>query len=174
MHPCFLANRPCPFPRPKTGLEMAPGDIAFKSNFATLDATSRTVLRRRADRRFEDVGPTLCAALNGLRLPSFPQVHVCLCLGGGRLGGKGADKIVRRWLVQMECSPCGCFTRLPLLPWNFHPLAYPASLPCMLACLLYRAVLRRRAARRERQVCHGAPVRRCCAGPRPERPDQRH
>jgi hypothetical protein len=53
---------------------MAPGDIAFKSNFATLDPGSGVVLRRRADRRFEDLGPVLCAALDGLRLPSFPQV----------------------------------------------------------------------------------------------------
>lgn len=55
------------------GLDMAPGDIAFKSNFATLDIATQMVLRRRADRRFEDVGPTLCAALDGLCLPSFPQ-----------------------------------------------------------------------------------------------------
>ena len=47
------------------GLHMAVGDIAFKSNFATLDPVSRVVLRRRADRRFEDVGPLLCAALDG-------------------------------------------------------------------------------------------------------------
>ena len=60
---------------------MAPGDIAFKSNFATFDAASGIVLRRRADRRFEDLGPLLCAALDGLRLPSFPQV--------GRAGGGG-------------------------------------------------------------------------------------
>lgn len=112
-----------------TGLDMAPGDIAFKSNFATLDPASGIVLRRRADRRcaargrqqgcfcrpargvvplalgtcnhltcpsrapvllllvippapcpcalrrFEDLGPVLCAALDGLRLPSFPQAR---------------------------------------------------------------------------------------------------
>jgi 2,3-diphosphopglycerate-independent phosphoglycerate mutase len=52
---------------------MAPGDIAFKSNFATLDPQAGIVLRRRADRRFEDLGPVLCAALDRLRLPSFPQ-----------------------------------------------------------------------------------------------------
>ena len=44
---------------------MAPGDIAFKSNFATLDPVRRVVLSRRADRRFEDEGPLLCAALDG-------------------------------------------------------------------------------------------------------------
>ena len=47
------------------GIDMAPGDIAFKSNFATLDPASNIVLQRRADRRFEDLGPVLCAHLNG-------------------------------------------------------------------------------------------------------------
>ena len=67
---------------------MAPGDIAFKSNFATLDPGTGVVLRRRADRRFEDLGPQLCAALDGLRLPSFPQARR---LGAGRReqGGEG-------------------------------------------------------------------------------------
>jgi 2,3-bisphosphoglycerate-independent phosphoglycerate mutase len=64
------------------GLDMAPGDIAFKSNFATLDVATQTVLRRRADRRFEDVGPTLCAALDGLCLPSFPQACEPFCGAG--------------------------------------------------------------------------------------------
>ncbi len=47
------------------GIDMAPGDIAFKCNFATLDTTNKVVIKRRADRHFEDVGPILCAALNG-------------------------------------------------------------------------------------------------------------
>ncbi len=47
------------------GIAMAPGDIAFKCNFATLDTDTGIVISRRADRRFEDVGPVLCAALNG-------------------------------------------------------------------------------------------------------------
>jgi len=55
------------------GLHMDPGDIAFKSNFATLDEGSGIVTSRRADRRFEDLGPVLCADLDGLPLPSFPQ-----------------------------------------------------------------------------------------------------
>ena len=61
---------------------MAPGDIAFKCNFATLESSPSgdggdgkyVVLRHRADRRFDDLGPALCAALDGLRIPSFPQV----------------------------------------------------------------------------------------------------
>ena len=64
------------------GLSMAPGDIAFKCNFATLESSPSgdggdgkyVVLRHRADRRFDDLGPALCAALDGLRIPSFPQV----------------------------------------------------------------------------------------------------
>ena len=47
------------------GLPMSPGDIAFKSNFATVDDASGIVLHRRADRRFEELGPVLCAALDG-------------------------------------------------------------------------------------------------------------
>jgi 2,3-diphosphopglycerate-independent phosphoglycerate mutase len=58
------------------GLDMAPGDIAFKSNFSTLDAATGIVTARRADRRFEHVGPVLCAALDGLKLPSFPECSV--------------------------------------------------------------------------------------------------
>ena len=47
------------------GIDMAPGDIAFKCNFATLDTATGMVIKRRADRHFEDVGPVLCAALDG-------------------------------------------------------------------------------------------------------------
>jgi 2,3-bisphosphoglycerate-independent phosphoglycerate mutase len=54
------------------GLAMAPGDIAFKCNFATLDPATGLVLQRRADRRFEHLGPELCAALDGLALPLHP------------------------------------------------------------------------------------------------------
>ncbi|KAH1238568.1 2,3-bisphosphoglycerate-independent phosphoglycerate mutase 1 [Glycine max] len=72
------------------GLAMSPGDIAFKlyrnalpiqlwvasSNFATLDEKTGIVTSRRADRHFEEEGPILCAALDGLKLPSFPQYEV--------------------------------------------------------------------------------------------------
>ncbi|KAF2074108.1 hypothetical protein CYY_004593 [Polysphondylium violaceum] len=58
------------------GLEMRPGDIAFKSNFATMDKTTGIVTSRRADRNFEHLGPTLCEYLTGLKLPSFPQYQV--------------------------------------------------------------------------------------------------
>lgn len=47
------------------GLPMAPGDIAFKSNFATLNVETGIVEKRRADRQFEHLGPTLCDALDG-------------------------------------------------------------------------------------------------------------
>lgn len=58
------------------GLAMSPGDIAFKSNFATLDEKTGVVTSRRADRHFEEEGPILCAALDGMKLPSFPQYEV--------------------------------------------------------------------------------------------------
>jgi 2,3-bisphosphoglycerate-independent phosphoglycerate mutase len=37
----------------------------FKSNFATLDTETGIVLSRRADRRFEELGPVLCDHLDG-------------------------------------------------------------------------------------------------------------
>ncbi|XP_028769443.1 uncharacterized protein LOC114726891 [Neltuma alba] len=58
------------------GLAMSPGDIAFKSNFATLDQKTGIVTSRRADRHFEEEGPILCSALDGMKLPSFPQYEV--------------------------------------------------------------------------------------------------
>ncbi|KAJ4460306.1 putative bisphosphoglycerate-independent phosphoglycerate mutase [Paratrimastix pyriformis] len=61
-----------------SGLDMEPGDIAFKSNFATLDPATNVVLLRRADRNFEEIGPILCAALNGIKLPNFPDVEVAV------------------------------------------------------------------------------------------------
>ncbi|KAM9965603.1 hypothetical protein ACTFIR_005774 [Dictyostelium discoideum] len=58
------------------GLDMQPGDIAFKSNFATIDKSSGIVISRRADRNFEHLGPTLCDYLTGIKLPSFPNYRV--------------------------------------------------------------------------------------------------
>lgn len=58
------------------GLAMSPGDIAFKSNFATLDEKTGVVTSRRADRHFEEEGPILCAALDKMKLPSFPEYEV--------------------------------------------------------------------------------------------------
>ncbi|CAN1241344.1 2,3-bisphosphoglycerate-independent phosphoglycerate mutase 1 [Linum perenne] len=58
------------------GLSMSPGDIAFKSNFATFDEKSGIVTSRRADRHFEEEGPVLCKALDGMKLPSFPEYEV--------------------------------------------------------------------------------------------------
>uniref|UniRef100_A0A0D6QXB3 Metalloenzyme domain-containing protein n=1 Tax=Araucaria cunninghamii TaxID=56994 RepID=A0A0D6QXB3_ARACU len=58
------------------GLAMSPGDIAFKSNFATWDEKTGIVTSRRADRHFEEEGPIFCAALDGMKLPSFPEYEV--------------------------------------------------------------------------------------------------
>eukprot|EP00823_Brevimastigomonas_motovehiculus_P001397 TRINITY_DN11918_c0_g1_i1.p1 TRINITY_DN11918_c0_g1~~TRINITY_DN11918_c0_g1_i1.p1 ORF type:complete len:484 (-),score=52.83 TRINITY_DN11918_c0_g1_i1:428-1879(-) len=81
------------------GLEMDVGDIAFKSNFATLDPETRIVLRRRADRKFHEWGTALCRDLTGLPIPAFPDVHVDIRYAtehrcGVRLRGKGlSDEI---------------------------------------------------------------------------------
>lgn len=58
------------------GLAMAPGDIAFKSNFATIDENTGIVTSRRADRHFEEEGPILCAALDRMKLPSYPEYEI--------------------------------------------------------------------------------------------------
>eukprot|EP00741_Cyanophora_paradoxa_P007660 tig00001164_g7409.t1 len=58
------------------GLPMSAGDVAFKCNFAYVDDETEIVVKRRADRNFEGLGPELCAALDGLPLPSFPQHRV--------------------------------------------------------------------------------------------------
>ncbi|KAI4387852.1 hypothetical protein MLD38_000246 [Melastoma candidum] len=57
-------------------LAMSSGDIAFKSNFATMDEKTGIVTSRRADRHFEEEGPIFCAALDELKLPSFPEYEV--------------------------------------------------------------------------------------------------
>ena len=58
------------------GLRVDAGDIGFKCNFATLCEASGVVVARRADRHFEAEGPVLCRALDGLRLPGFPELEV--------------------------------------------------------------------------------------------------
>ncbi|KAI9175774.1 hypothetical protein H9P43_006138 [Blastocladiella emersonii ATCC 22665] len=82
------------------GLDMRPGDVAFKSNFAVLDTATGVVVSRRADRHFEGVGPDLCAALDGLKLPNFPEIEVAVKYAtehrcGVRLRGPGlSDEIL--------------------------------------------------------------------------------
>jgi 2,3-bisphosphoglycerate-independent phosphoglycerate mutase len=41
-----------------------------------VDDQTEVVTSRRADRHFEHAGPILCASLNGLKLPSFPEYKV--------------------------------------------------------------------------------------------------
>jgi 2,3-bisphosphoglycerate-independent phosphoglycerate mutase len=48
----------------------------MQSNFATLDESTGVIVSRRADRHFEEEGPILCAALDGMKLPSFPEYEV--------------------------------------------------------------------------------------------------
>jgi 2,3-bisphosphoglycerate-independent phosphoglycerate mutase len=55
------------------GLPMEAGDVAFKCNFATANA-SGTVLRRRVDRDFGRWGIPLCDYLCQAKLKAFPEV----------------------------------------------------------------------------------------------------
>ncbi|GJP35993.1 hypothetical protein CLOM_g20534 [Closterium sp. NIES-68] len=60
------------------GIPMQPGDIAFKSNFAVIDEATGVVVKRRADRHFEEEGPILCRHLDGLKIPGFPDYQVSI------------------------------------------------------------------------------------------------
>ena len=80
-----------------SGLAMEVGDVAFKSNFATM--RDGVVVKRRADRRFHEWGIPLCAALDGMRLPSFPDVSVSVRYAtehrcGVRLRGPGLSDCI--------------------------------------------------------------------------------
>jgi 2,3-diphosphopglycerate-independent phosphoglycerate mutase len=104
------------------GLCVGKGDVAFKCNFATCDASSNIVLKRRADRDFEREGPVLCEALDGLKLDEkrFPGCgvevryateHRCgvVVCGGGGVGGlsdaiTGTDPL-RDGLPLLRCEP---------------------------------------------------------------------
>lgn len=97
------------------GLSMKPGDIAFKSNFAYMDDQS-IVLHRRADRRFHEWGKPLCEALDGLKLPNYPDVDVSVRYAtehrcGVRLRGDGlSDEIsgtdpLKDGRLLLKCMP---------------------------------------------------------------------
>lgn len=58
------------------GMPMEAGDIAFKSNFSTMYGD--IVKYRRCDRHFEHEGPILCHDLDGIAIPGFPEVSVCV------------------------------------------------------------------------------------------------
>ena len=58
------------------GLDLSPGDIAFKSNFAYFDETTKIIERRRVDREFPKWGIDLCQAIDGLKIPGFPEHQV--------------------------------------------------------------------------------------------------
>ena len=68
------------------GIAMAPGDVAFKSNFATLDLQTSIVLQRRVDRKFEEEGPTLCSALDGARSAVHVWCSRAACQQSGAIG----------------------------------------------------------------------------------------
>jgi len=62
-----------------SGLSMAVGEIAFKSNFAYMDLKTGVVERRRVDRTFPEWGKPLCETLTGMQIPGFPD-HSVACM----------------------------------------------------------------------------------------------
>jgi 2,3-diphosphopglycerate-independent phosphoglycerate mutase len=82
------------------GMDMLPGDIAFKSNFAHVsEADGSTVLLRRVDRDFPAWGVPLCAHLDGMPVPGFPDVGVAVRFAtehrcGVRLRGPGLSDAI--------------------------------------------------------------------------------
>ena len=61
-----------------SGLTMAVGEIAFKSNFAYMDLETGVVERRRVDRTFPEWGKPLCEVLTGIEIPDYPD-HSVVC-----------------------------------------------------------------------------------------------
>ena len=62
-----------------SGLEMNPGDIAFKCNFASMDLDSGIVNLRRVDRNFPEWGLPLISYLNShLKIPGYPDHTVVI------------------------------------------------------------------------------------------------
>ncbi|XP_026391598.1 uncharacterized protein LOC113287133 isoform X2 [Papaver somniferum] len=51
-------------------------DTVYISNLATLDEKSVVVTSSRADKHFEEDIPILCAALDKLKLSTFPEFEV--------------------------------------------------------------------------------------------------
>lgn len=60
------------------GCSMAAGDVAFKSNLATIDDATGVVTARRVDRSFEEEGPALCTHLNGALPQQRCPAHTCV------------------------------------------------------------------------------------------------
>lgn len=63
-----------PFEALGLGMKLKPNDIAFRCNFATIDATG-TVKDRRAG-RYIDEAKELASAVNGIRLTTKPRVDI--------------------------------------------------------------------------------------------------
>ncbi|OQR97196.1 2,3-bisphosphoglycerate-independent phosphoglycerate mutase [Thraustotheca clavata] len=59
------------------GLDMNPGDVAFKCNFATIDPSTNIVTLRRVDRNFHEWGKDLCDYVNEIEMPcGYPGIRL--------------------------------------------------------------------------------------------------
>ncbi|KAL4460293.1 hypothetical protein ABPG74_000044 [Tetrahymena malaccensis] len=58
------------------GLHMDCSDIAFKCNFAHMEAETRIVKMRRVDRDFDKWGLPLIDYVNGMKVPEYPEHHI--------------------------------------------------------------------------------------------------
>lgn len=86
------------------GCAMAPGDVAFKCNFACLDGEdAEVVAARRVDRSFEAEGPRLCESLDGAPWQRLVRVQGAVGAAMAQLpvqcrrgGVRSADRLVHR------------------------------------------------------------------------------
>ena len=97
------------------GIELNPGDVAFRCNFATVNE-NLVVLDRRAGRISTKEAEKLAEALKNLKLESYPEVEVefvntvehraVLVLRGEKLSNKISDTDPgKTGLKVMECKP---------------------------------------------------------------------
>lgn len=95
---------------------MKAGEIAFKCNFATLDSKSNLVIKRRASRNFEEIGPVLCDYLKqNIKFENkeydfeikYATEHRCaISISGSNLSSKitGTDPL-KDELEHVMCKP---------------------------------------------------------------------
>ncbi|MBI3910968.1 MAG: 2,3-bisphosphoglycerate-independent phosphoglycerate mutase [Armatimonadetes bacterium] len=132
-----------PFEAMGIGLEVQPGDVAFRANFATVDGPMKTILDRRAGR--SDLGTReLAAAVDGVQIEDVicrfkeSTVHrAALVLHGPGLGDQVTDPDPHEnGLPLLEARPrnpqdaasaktariVNAFLRLAFERWQHHPV----------------------------------------------------